>query len=387
MLDDLKRRGAESHMAPLFAQSLGGTVSDGASQVQLDNLRRLDGARAVFAFPDIHPGKGIPIGSTLVTQGGFYPHVAGSDIGCGVLLCRVDTGGKRVDFERLAKRDWFSGGVPDQATESLERLEAEFPEEAERWGRAGFCSVGGGNHFAEIGTVSESCEDSPLSRGDTWLMVHTGSRSLGDAIAWWWGSVGGGAMAKAGSEDGRLWLAAHDYATRWARLNRRACAMSVAREAGWDVCEVADVWHNGIGVEVPEVWPEWADPSAGPLFVHRKGAAVAGGLVPLPSSRGEESFLMLADGAAMAGAGMSVAHGAGRRWRRSECKDRLSSRMRVEDMERTSLGSFVHCKDRDLLWEEAPQAYKSGDSCARALESCGFARRLCSLRPGLTIKA
>ena len=82
----------------------------------------------------------------------------------------------------------------------------------------------------------------------------------------------------------------------------------------------------------------------------------------------------------------SLAHGAGRKWMRSECKERLSARYRVEQLARTALGSRVICGDRGLIYEEAPEAYKAIDSVVGALREAGLLRVLARLKPVLTYK-
>jgi release factor H-coupled RctB family protein len=94
------------------------------------------------------------------------------------------------------------------------------------------------------------------------------------------------------------------------------------------------------------------------LWVHRKGATPsdAGPLV-IAGSRGTLSHLVqpLGDGAAHA---WSLAHGAGRKWTRSESRLRARERFHHTELEQTRLGGRVICEERDLLYEEAPMAYK-----------------------------
>ncbi len=82
----------------------------------------------------------------------------------------------------------------------------------------------------------------------------------------------------------------------------------------------------------------------------------------------------------------SLAHGAGRKWARKDCKGRLERRYSAAQLTRTRLGSHVICADRELLYEEAPEAYKSIDSVVDALEDAGLLRKLARLAPVLTYK-
>ena len=83
---------------------------------------------------------------------------------------------------------------------------------------------------------------------------------------------------------------------------------------------------------------------------------------------------------------LSLAHGAGRKWMRSECKDRLSRRFSPAQLARTRLGGQVICQDRQLIYEEAPEAYKPVDSIVDTLVQAGLVRPLARLAPVLTYK-
>jgi release factor H-coupled RctB family protein len=71
---------------------------------------------------------------------------------------------------------------------------------------------------------------------------------------------------------------------------------------------------------------------------------------------------------------------------RSECRDRLSKRFTAAQLARTELGGRVICDDRELIFEEAPEAYKSIDTVVGALRSAGLIRVLARIKPLLTYK-
>ncbi|HEX4909480.1 MAG TPA: RtcB family protein, partial [Permianibacter sp.] len=108
------------------------------------------------------------------------------------------------------------------------------------------------------------------------------------------------------------------------------------------------------------------------------------GPVIIPGSRGDYSYLVqpLVDDRSL----RSLAHGAGRKWQRSDCKDRLRQRYTAEQLTRTTFGSRVICADRSLLFEEAPDAYKPIDSVIGALRDAGLVKLLARLKPVLTYK-
>jgi release factor H-coupled RctB family protein len=104
----------------------------------------------------------------------------------------------------------------------------------------------------------------------------------------------------------------------------------------------------------------------------------------IPGSRGDYSYLVrpLPSDLSL----QSLAHGAGRKWMRSDCKDRLSPRYTVAQLSRTKLGSHVICADRQLIYEEAPEAYKPIDSIISALVDAGLVQLIARLKPVLTYK-
>ncbi|MBN3817743.1 RNA ligase RtcB family protein, partial [Paraburkholderia sp. Se-20369] len=69
-----------------------------------------------------------------------------------------------------------------------------------------------------------------------------------------------------------------------------------------------------------------------------------------------------------------------------DCRGRLERRFAPWQLTRTRLGSHVVCENRELLYEEAPQAYKPIDSVVDALEAAGLLRKLARLVPVLTYK-
>ena len=75
-----------------------------------------------------------------------------------------------------------------------------------------------------------------------------------------------------------------------------------------------------------------------------------------------------------------------RKWTRSDCRGRLEKRYTYKDLLRTELGSLVICEDKDLLYEEAPQAYKNVSVVIEDLVHEGLAEVIGILRPLITYK-
>lgn len=82
----------------------------------------------------------------------------------------------------------------------------------------------------------------------------------------------------------------------------------------------------------------------------------------------------------------SLAHGAGRKWARSEARLRMRERFCVPELAQTPLGGRVICEDRDLLYEEAPAAYKSIEAVIQDLVDAGLVSVVATFRPLLTYK-
>jgi release factor H-coupled RctB family protein len=358
---------------------------EGEAEAQWERCSRMEGAIGSFAMPDLHPGKGIPIGSALATRGLFYPHLAGNDLGCGVLCAQLE-GAKRLTPDALTKKRWLRG-APD-----LSAWESHLAQFAGLWGELGLDhernarTIGGGNHFVEISLVEEAdFDECGLSRGDFVVLAHSGSRHLGEAVARLWTDAHAGSPARESAPEAQTWLQAHDACLDWARANRLALAESAAQTLGVSLRVVSDATHNAIEKLSPAQEAACGLPSGeGSAFLHRKGASKAdGGLAVLPGSRGDFSFILRPLDVEQSG--LSLAHGAGRKWKRSDCEGRLSKHS-AEDLQKTKLGSRVVCDDKALLFEEAPQAYKDCSSVLRALEEHGLARSVAKLRPLLTLK-
>lgn len=121
-------------------------------------------------------------------------------------------------------------------------------------------------------------------------------------------------------------------------------------------------------------------------YVHRKGAVAAeSDFVVIPGSRGSFSYLVKPTGNGESHA-WSLAHGAGRKWARSEARQRMRERFSVTELAQTPLGGRVICEERDLLYAEAPGAYKNIEVVVQDLVDAGLVSVIATLRPLLTYK-
>jgi release factor H-coupled RctB family protein len=353
------------------------TWIEGKAIQQLETTARLPGMQRVAGMPDLHPGRGYPVGAAFFSVGRLYPALVGNDIGCGMALWRTDIAVAKLHLDKLEKR---LGNLDTALDDDWQDAVAAFdlpPSGHEH----SLGTIGGGNHFAELQQLDQSYDDDALAalgidRKHLLLLVHSGSRGLGEAILREQVELFGHAGLEQGSPASAHYLARHDGALRFAGANRQLIARRMLERLRADGEALLDVNHNLVS-------PARIDGMDG--WLHRKGATPADqGLVVIPGSRGDYSYLVepIADPISL----LSLAHGAGRKWMRSECKERLAARYSVEQLGRTALGSRVICADRALIYEEAPEAYKAIDSVVGALREAGLVRLLARLKPLLTYK-
>ncbi|MDX7991329.1 hypothetical protein FE393_08285 [Xenorhabdus sp. psl] len=120
-------------------------------------------------------------------------------------------------------------------------------------------------------------------------------------------------------------------------------------------------------------------------WLHRKGATPSDQrLVIIPGSRGDYSYLVQPFSSERSL--FSLAHGAGRKWIRGECKERLNGRYSPVQLSRTALGSRVICLDKQLIYQEAPEAYKPISGVMDAMLQAGLVKLIARLKPVLTYK-
>lgn len=351
-----------------------GSWIEGEAVRQLERTAALSGMRLAVGLPDLHAGKGHPIGAVFGSEGLVYPFLVGSDIGCGMALFSTDLSARKPKRDRWTSKLRGLEGPWDGDVASF--LEQHGLASGDFDGSLG--TIGGGNHFAELQSI-ETVEDEAalaalgLDPSKLVLLVHSGSRGLGEAILRGHTDRFSDAPLELGSPEADAYLTRHDHAVAWARVNRALIAERFGACLGAEITPTLDLSHNTVTAHEG-------------LWLHRKGAAPADqGPVVIPGSRGHHSFLVAPVGGGP-DSGFSLAHGAGRKWTRTDARGRLKPRFRPEDLVRTELGSDVICEDKELLYEEAPDAYKPIDRVVSDLTEAGLARVLAKLRPLITYK-
>ncbi|WP_226554349.1 RNA ligase RtcB family protein [Celeribacter naphthalenivorans] len=363
-----ERDAVRAHISKFYNRA---TWIDGRAEHQLEQVAGWPGMQAVAGFPDLHPGRYGPVGAAFLADR-IWPQLVGPDIGCGMALFRLEMPRRRLKLDKAARRlAVLEDGVdPDLARAALDAAGLTGLIAPDALG-----TLGGGNHFCEVQVVEAVFDpaQTALRKDDLCLLVHSGSRGRGAGVfqgvsdSWTQGFATGSAAATD-------YLALHDAATRWARVNRDLIASAASEALGSDAQLICDTVHNHV---VPQ--------SDG--WLHRKGAACPDqGLVPLAGSRETPSFLLQVPDLVPEALG-SVSHGAGRRYDRTSMHGRIrKTRSDLAALTRTRFGGRVICGDRDLLLEEAGQAYKDPEQVLQDLSGFGLAHALARLVPLVTFK-
>lgn len=353
------------------------TWLEGNAILQLENTAKLPNMRRVAGMPDLHAGRGYPIGAAFFSVGRFYPALIGNDIGCGMAFWQTNLSAKKFKMAKLVKQlGSIDAPLDDTWAQRIHELlpDCTYPQ--------ALGTIGGGNHFAELQMLDTvyAPEKLPENFNSEYLqlLVHSGSRGLGQQILRQHVDKFSHAGLADHTPEAAEYLAQHRYALDFARVNRQLIAERMLARWGADGNVLLDVHHNFLQQIQMDNETGW---------LHRKGATPADcGLVLIPGSRGDYSYLVEPCVDKSHNALFSLAHGAGRKWQRSECKGRLSHKYSVDKLKQTALGSTVICEDKALIFEEAPQAYKNIDDVIAAMLDAELMSLVARFKPVLTYK-
>jgi tRNA-splicing ligase RtcB (3'-phosphate/5'-hydroxy nucleic acid ligase) len=348
-----------------------------AARLQLVNISKLPVVHHhVAAMPDVHLGIGATVGSVIPTRKAIIPAAVGVDIGCGMMATRLSLAAEQLDEKNLNRVfNQISRDVPvgfgqhhdgrDAAKrfkKDLTRIMQKHPGIGKRVGRKSHWAqqlgtLGGGNHFIEI------CLDESER---VWVMLHSGSRGIGNAIGSYFIE-----LAKKDAEKNNVALPDRDlayfpegaqhfddyveavgWAQDYARANREEM-MDLVLDALHRHLPAFDV--TGAAVNCHHNYVERETHYGEKVWLTRKGAirAGAGDLGIIPGSMGARSYIVRGKGSAESF--HSCAHGAGRKMSRNAAQKRFS----VTDLETQTLGVICR-KDKGVI-DEIPGAYKDID--------------------------
>ena len=355
---------------------------DSASLTQLGNMSQLPFIHShIAAMPDVHHGIGATVGSVIPTRGAIIPAAVGVDIGCGMNAVRLSLKASDLPDNLYTIRSAIEKRVPTGFDEherpsiqgsTLKNMEKHLDVITDKhtglvkmlknfhrtWGKQ-LGTLGGGNHFIEL------CLD---ESDDVWIMLHSGSRGIGNVIGRYFIEK---AKKDVGKELGRLpdkdlayftegtqhfddYVQAVSWAQDYAMVNRRemmrlvldALQASKQLPAFTTTREAINCHHNYVQKE---------EHFGAEVYITRKGAISAqeGQLGIIPGSMGAKSYIVRGLGNQQSFC--SCSHGAGRRMSRSQAKRLFTPR----DLEAQTQG--IECRKDKGVVDEIPSAYKDID--------------------------
>lgn len=342
---------------------------------QLKNLARLPfiHSNGVAVMPDVHAGKGSTIGTVIATDKAIIPAAVGVDIGCGMNAVRLTLRSDQLPDNLSGIRDAIEkvvplgkGGGKAFTNSEHDQFWKKFPLESmpaiasDNRGKAQeqLGSLGSGNHFIEI------CVD---EADQVWVMLHSGSRGVGNMIGSHFIERAKRSMEKffitlpdadlayfpEDTDDFKEYVDAVQWAQDYAMENRSVMMLAVIKAMRESIPVDFSVTDEAIACHHNYVARE--NHFGRNLWVTRKGAVRArdGDLGIIPGSMGQKSYIVKGKGNLESYC--SCSHGAGRQMSRAEAKRRFS----LTDLVNQTSG--VECrKDADVI-DEIPGAYKSLD--------------------------
>lgn len=336
-------------------------------------------------MPDGHVGIGGSVGSVVATIGAVVPAICGVDIGCGMMAVRTsltandlpdnthhirlaieavvphgrtdnggrnDKGAHQSDLSAEVQASWL-GLVPGYT-----KLIAKYPNLAHHRVDGHLGTLGTGNHFIEL------CLD---EANDVWIMLHSGSRGIGNKIGSFFIALAQKDMEKffinlphrdlaylpEGTEHFDDYVEAVGWAQDYAKENRVTMMNAIVKALGTAHLPAFTLREEAVNCHHNYVQREQHYRKS--VLVTRKGAVRArtGDLAIIPGSMGTRSYIVRGKGNQESFT--SCSHGAGRGMSRTEAKKRFT----LEDHQKATAG--IECrKDVDVI-DETPAAYKSID--------------------------
>ena len=300
----------------------------------------------ICMMPDIHPGKIAPIGLSMTVTDKVIPQLLGVDRGCGMTCVKLNK--NHAEFQKLDRviRENVPSGFairkePHHMAEefSYEKLRCVHHINRQKAERS-LGTLGGGNHFIEIDKSAD---------GSMYLVVHTGSRHLGEEVAEYYTKLANSRLKEQGrdipyymscleGDNKETYLEDVQVIQRYAELNRQIIVREILRGMKWKAVEQFSVAHNYI------------DDSD----ILRKGSISAqnGEKVVIPANMREGIILGIGKGNAEWN--YSAQHGSGRRLKREDVKNQYT----VSEFKKEMRGIYSSCVGVDTL-DEAPFAYRS----------------------------
>ena len=348
-------------------------VCDATAWRQITNLCSLPFLFHHLALmPDLHGGKGMPIGSVLATKNAVIPNAVGVDIGCG--MCAVKTNIQVETIEQDVLRKKIMRGIRKQIPLGMEHHKMV---QDEKYMPQGFDietmtvvkrqyvsatkqvgTLGGGNHFIELQKDDE---------GWLWIMIHSGSRNLGKQVGDYYNNKAAVlneryfSVVKPEINLPFLPLKTQEFNDYWHEMEYciafGLCNRKLMMERIEEVIADAfpDVQYEPM-LNIAHNYAAWETHFDEMCIVHRKGATSAreGEIGIIPGSQGTSSYIV--EGLGNPLSFMSCSHGAGRAMSRTEAVRTLNLEDEIHKLDEKGIVHAIRCQ-QDL--EEAASAYKN----------------------------
>ncbi|SDH13459.1 tRNA-splicing ligase RtcB [Lentzea fradiae] len=341
---------------------------------QLQNISALPWAfKHVAVMPDVHYGKGATVGSVIALRDAVSPAAVGVDIGCGMTAVRTSLTASDLPDTLRGLRSRMEATVPvgfgqHKATAFTDRDASDWSTFWKRFddltpavkARADKAmhqmgTLGGGNHFLEV------CLDTDQR---VWVMLHSGSRGIGNELAQHHIAVARTLAHNAELPDpdlavflsGTPEMAAYRHDLYWAQDYARRNRAVMLRL----VCDVLRAEFPHVAFEEPisahHNYVAEENHFGEDVLVTRKGAIRAGRgeLGIIPGSMGTGSYIVR--GLGNPDSFESASHGAGRRMSRTKARKTFTT----DDLAAQTSG--VECRKDSGVVDEIPGAYKDIDT-------------------------
>lgn len=343
---------------------------------QVDNISQLPFIYShVAVMPDAHAGKGSTIGTVIATEGAIIPAAVGVDIGCGMCAVRlpfkIDAFGDSLSRLRSAIEAVIPVGF-NQHTKVTERIITSFQkiydkptdlrEKLADKAMHQLGTLGGGNHFIEI------CKD---REDNAWVMLHSGSRNLGNRLAEYHINKAKGLMKSyfislpdpdlayltQAQPEFAEYIADLLFAQNYARANRNEMMLRILEVISHHIYKEnkCEQFMTSFRVDCHHNYSEIENHFGRDVWITRKGAVSAkkGEYGIIPGSMGAKSYIVKGKGNIESFC--SCSHGAGRRMSRTKAKEMFS----VSDLINQTAG--IECRKDKAVIDEIPAAYKDID--------------------------
>jgi len=351
----------------------------------------------IVIMPDTHAGKGSVIGFTMPLGDKICPNIVGVDIGCGMLSVKIVDVKQSLEDINIGIRKIIPLGFNINNNDKnyseiqgLKELCLKIGAEYEKV-KCGISSLGGGNHFIELGKDEQN---------NIWLTVHTGSRNLGKRVCDYWQDIAKKENIEEhnnkikhileiskpedrqklisenkllyqneifflSKENTKLYIEDMNIAQQYADLNRHKIISNICLYFNWQTHDMIHSVHNYINFTDKII-------RKGAISSYKENRII----IPFNMRDG----ILICEGKSNIDWNNSAPHGAGRISSRGDAKKKFT----LDEFKETMQGIYSTSVNLETL-DESPMAYKNCKIIEEAIEPT--AKIINRIKPILNIKA